>query len=276
MFPIMVFIRKKFIGNRLKTKPYSSIEKNSRFLTLLHAFKMKKFFGKKSQKGKDDNSNTPDTEESKLPPLNVLVMDGDRTHNWPAIFHGKNTSNNRPIHIYQASWNKVEVTTYPEYPIVHMQPLHTTKSYLATLEQEKAKKDKGGSIAYESKQSSYEQPTCDVKPHFLLIRNQPRGALPVTDCLNAFYGLMMANVPCMNSFQAVYMNLERPIMLGALRAIEKRVGHDKFPLINATYYSSERQMVIAPEMPAVIKIAHAHAGINFHYVLCFMFYIFYV
>merc|ERR1712228_114815 len=189
------------------------------------------------------------------PPLNVMVMDGDITHNWPAIFGNKKTKNNRPIHIYQASWNKIEVTTYPESAIVHMQPLHTIQSYQQQIAKEKAKQNDA---------STFNIPlqTVDIKPHFLLIRNQPRGALPVTDCLNAFYGLMMTNVPSMNPMQCVYMNLERPIMLSALRAIEKRVGHNKFPLINATYYSSERQMVIAPEMPAVIKIAHAHAGMG--------------
>eukprot|EP01084_Bolivina_argentea_P248483 415671_1 len=209
-------------------------------------------FGKKSK----DGSNNATQEESKLPPLNVMVMDGDRTHNWPALFDGKTTKDGRPIQLYQASWNKVEVTTYPEYAIVHMQPLHSTKSYKDSLAI-KELKDKNKGAAYINKMQSYQQPTVDIKPHFLLIRNQPRGALPVTDCLNAFYGLMMANIPSINSMKAVYMNLERPIMLGALQAIEKRVGHDKFPLINATYYSSERQMVIAPQMPAVIKIAHA-------------------
>eukprot|EP01084_Bolivina_argentea_P209830 357346_1 len=179
---------------------------------------MKKLFGKKSK-----NDTHSDEQESKLPPLNVLVMDGDRTHNWPALFYGKKTTDGHPIHIYQASWNKIELTTYPGSTIVHLQPLHTTKSYQPPDPQAKKKATPHVQVG-----QSYGQRTVDIKPHFLLIRNQPRGAIPVTNCLNAFYGLMMANVPSMNSMQAVYMNLERPIMLGALRAIEKRVGHDKF------------------------------------------------
>lgn len=191
-------------------------------------------------------------------------MDGDTTHNWPQLFHGKTARDGRPIHVYQASWNKVEVTTYPDTVMVHLQPLHTTKMHQQMVKAQEQSQQTKGSKKKEStipNVSSFLQQTCDVKPHFLLIRNQPRGAIPATDCLNAFYGLMMANIPSINSMQAVYMNLERPIMLGALREIENRVGHDKFPLINATYYSSERQMVIAPEMPAVIKIGHAHAGL---------------
>ena len=252
---IFKHIQSTKVRSQCKSENSTQFHQSKTLFKTLHP-EMKKLFGKKS-KTNDENKSQITDEECKLPPLNIMVMDGDRSHNWPSIFDGKKTRNNRPIHIYQASWNKVEVTTYPEGPMVHMQPLHTTESYKALLEQQ----DSNKGVAYQNMQQSYHQPTVDIKPHFLLIRNQPRGALPVTDCLNAFYGLMMSNVPCMNSFQAVYMNLERPIMLGALREIENRVGHDKFPLINATYYSSERQMVIAPEMPAVIKIAHAHAGI---------------
>jgi hypothetical protein len=49
-------------------------------------------------------------------------------------------------------------------------------------------------------------------------------------------------------------------MLGALREIRDRVGYKKFPLNEITYYSSSNTMIIAPEMPAVLKLSHAHAG----------------
>jgi hypothetical protein len=53
----------------------------------------------------------------------------------------------------------------------------------------------------------------------------------------------MANVPAVNSLLSEYMNLERPIMYGALKEIEQRVGHDKFPLVPINYYSSPSTMV---------------------------------
>lgn len=230
---------------------------------------MKRFFGIKPK----GNLQPTDDEESKLPPLNVLVMDGDRTHNWPQLFHGNKARDGRSLNVYQASWNKVEVTTYGDSPsdtaIVHLQPIHSTETHQQMVQFQKTQQKNTKEAVDIPPVSSFLQQTCDIKPHFLLIRNQPRGAIPATNCLNAFYGLMMANIPSINSLQAVYMNLERPIMLGALRSIEKRVGHDKFPLINATYYSSERQMVIAPEMPAVIKIGHAHAGLSPKF-MCFV------
>ena len=39
------------------------------------------------------------------------------------------------------------------------------------------------------------------------------------------------------------MNLERPIMFGALTEIANRLGRDKFPLIEQTYYSDDKMMV---------------------------------
>jgi len=104
--------------------------------------------------------------------------------------------------------------------------------------------------------------TLTVKPDFLLIRNQVRGPTPDSDMRNVLYGLMMANIPAMNSLSSEYMNLERPIMYGALDEIRKRVGRDKFPLIPQTYYSSNTQMIISGDFPSVIKISHAHRGMG--------------
>ena len=36
---------------------------------------------------------------------------------------------------------------------------------------------------------------------------------------------------------------ERPLMYGALKEIEQRLGHDNFPLIEQTYYSDDKMMV---------------------------------
>eukprot|EP01119_Soliformovum_irregulare_P012154 TRINITY_DN3143_c0_g1_i1.p1 TRINITY_DN3143_c0_g1~~TRINITY_DN3143_c0_g1_i1.p1 ORF type:complete len:290 (-),score=59.21 TRINITY_DN3143_c0_g1_i1:710-1579(-) len=101
-----------------------------------------------------------------------------------------------------------------------------------------------------------------IKPDFVLMRNQPRGPTPESDRRNVLYGLMMANVPSINSCFSEYMNLERPIMFGALQQVKKKLGHDKFPLIDQTYYSSHKQMIIAPEFPVIVKISHAHAGMG--------------
>ena len=73
---------------------------------------------------------------------------------------------------------------------------------------------------------------------------------------------MAANIPSINSWQAIYSNLERAIMFGGLRSIKDKYGYDAFPLIAATFYSHHRRMIISPDMPCIVKISHAHAGMG--------------
>jgi len=72
---------------------------------------------------------------------------------------------------------------------------------------------------------------------------------------------MMFDIPSINSLESMYMDLERPIMMGALRKISKKHG-DKFPLIPASYYAYHSQMSLSPQFPSVIKVSHAHAGMG--------------
>ncbi len=99
-----------------------------------------------------------------------------------------------------------------------------------------------------------------VRPDYVLQRNQCRGPSPSSDRRHVLYGLVMANVPAMNSTLSEYLQLERAVMLGALRDINERLGQDAFPLNEVSYYSSSAGMIISPELPAVLKISHAHAG----------------
>jgi len=52
-------------------------------------------------------------------------------------------------------------------------------------------------------------------------------------------------------------------MVGELRMVEARVGHDKFPLVPITFYDTpERIGVWDGQFPAIIKVSHAHAGMG--------------
>ena len=222
---------------------------------------------------KDEKKSNTDGDELEYPPkplakpkgpkiLNILVCDGDPTHNWPKLFENiklpwSNTSsslneskeekNEYKIHVYQCSWNKCDVTSYSDSCNVLIQPIHST------VKPEKYMSDIGFKDA---------AATIEFKPHFVIVRNQPRGAIPVTDCRNAMFGLMYANIPSINNWNAIYSNLERSIMFGGLKSIENKYGNKYFPLIDATYYSNYKRMIISPSMPAIIKMSHAHAGMG--------------
>jgi hypothetical protein len=52
-------------------------------------------------------------------------------------------------------------------------------------------------------------------------------------------------------------------MVGQLKAVEKRLGHAAFPLVPLSFYDTHESMVVYDGgYPAVIKVAHAHAGMG--------------
>lgn len=56
------------------------------------------------------------------------------------------------------------------------------------------------------------------------------------------------------------MQLERPIMFGALKQVQQRLGTDRFPLIEQNYYSHWSEVKFTPNYPIVVKVGHTHAG----------------
>ena len=95
------------------------------------------------------------------------------------------------------------------------------------------------------------------------------------DDRNKLYALKMANIPSVNSLHSCYMVLERPWMMSELkfvclfrpiiltwrarRKLQQRLGKDQFPLIDINFYSSSKNMAIAPPMPCVVKIGPYHS-----------------
>jgi len=98
-----------------------------------------------------------------------------------------------------------------------------------------------------------------VKVDMVLIRNVCY-SIHGTDHRNVLFGLMHAGIPAVNSLVSEYMQLERPLMFGALRSVQKRLGADRFPLIEQNYYSSWSEMKFTPNYPIVVKVGHTHAG----------------
>jgi hypothetical protein len=170
----------------------------------------------------------------------LVVFDGNSTHNWPELFAEKTTLDGVPLRVVQCSWNECSCTVYPDSGcLLTIAPVHETNG---------AKRPTTITIS---------------NPDFILVRNQPRGPTPVTDRRNTLYGLMLSGIPSINSLQQIYLDLERTTMVGELKAIEKRVGHDKFPLVPITFYDTpERIGVWDGNFPAIIKVSHAHAGMG--------------
>jgi hypothetical protein len=76
--------------------------------------------------------------------------------------------------------------------------------------------------------------------------------------------LIHSGVPCINSAKAFWYNeFEKPLMFSGLKAIQDRIGKDRFPLINQYYYSNYSSMGFIPgNYPQVVKVGHMDAGMG--------------
>ncbi|KAL6052270.1 Asparaginyl-tRNA synthetase, cytoplasmic (Asparagine--tRNA ligase) (AsnRS) [Balamuthia mandrillaris] len=167
----------------------------------------------------------------------VVLMDGNPGHEWGKIFADSTLADGTPVRLIQAAWNKVTVTVYDGKALMGIAPIYDSDNVDAPNE-------------------------VNVTPDFFVMRNQVRGPKPGGDFRHVLFGLMAGHVPAINSLESEYMNLERPIMFAALKGIEQRLGHDKFPLIPQNYYGTPDQMVISPDLPCIVKVSHAHAGMG--------------
>jgi len=107
-----------------------------------------------------------------------------------------------------------------------------------------------------------------VRPDFVLIRNFPRNIHGV-DYRNILIGLMYAKLPAVNSLESVFMAMERPLMYAELNSIRRRLGNDKFPVIDMNYYPNQMIHSVSPypydssttpSFPLVCKVGSTHAG----------------
>eukprot|EP01130_Rhizamoeba_saxonica_P001086 TRINITY_DN10958_c0_g1_i1.p1 TRINITY_DN10958_c0_g1~~TRINITY_DN10958_c0_g1_i1.p1 ORF type:complete len:390 (-),score=71.35 TRINITY_DN10958_c0_g1_i1:58-1227(-) len=167
----------------------------------------------------------------------IIVIDGNPLHNWVELFDECILADGTELEIVQGSWMDVAVVVHETTCYVTIGPVHSSVG-------------------------AVKPQTLTVVPDLVIIRNQPRGPTPVSDNRNALYGLLIARVPTMNSSQSIYMNLERPNMVGALRQVQSKLGKENFPLIPMSYYSTPSIMAVYDEWPCILKVSHAHAGMG--------------
>ncbi|CAH8581664.1 unnamed protein product [Heterobilharzia americana] len=73
-------------------------------------------------------------------------------------------------------------------------------------------------------------------------------------------GLMYGGTPCMNTLHAVYNMKNRPWLFAHLLMLRNRLGKETFPLISQTYHTSQKEMIVAPSFPVIVKVGHGHRG----------------
>ncbi|KAI7789541.1 synapsin-2 [Triplophysa rosa] len=99
-------------------------------------------------------------------------------------------------------------------------------------------------------------------PDFVLIRQHAFSMTDNEDFRNLIIGLQYAGIHSINSLESVYNLCDKPWAFARLISTFKKLGHEKFPLIEQTFYPNYKEMVTMPAFPVVVKIGHAHSGVG--------------
>uniref|UniRef100_A0A8C6KV50 Synapsin-1 n=1 Tax=Nothobranchius furzeri TaxID=105023 RepID=A0A8C6KV50_NOTFU len=100
------------------------------------------------------------------------------------------------------------------------------------------------------------------RPDFVLVRQHAFSMAQNEDFRNLIIGLQYAGIPSVNSLDSIYNLCDKPWAFSQLINYQKRLGADKFPLINQTFYPNYKDMITTPSFPVVVKIGHAHSGMG--------------
>uniref|UniRef100_A0A8C2CH53 Synapsin IIa n=1 Tax=Cyprinus carpio TaxID=7962 RepID=A0A8C2CH53_CYPCA len=100
------------------------------------------------------------------------------------------------------------------------------------------------------------------KPDFVLIRQHAYSMTENEDFRTLIIGLQYAGIPSINSLESIYNLCDKPWAFACLISTCKKLGQEKFPLIEQTFYPNYKEMVTMPAFPVVVKIGHAHSGVG--------------
>ncbi|ELU06331.1 hypothetical protein CAPTEDRAFT_158296 [Capitella teleta] len=174
----------------------------------------------------------------------LLVIDDQHT-DWSKYFKGRKIFGDWDIRIEQATFSEINLAAYTDSgTVVDIQVTRNGTKVVRSF-----------------------------KPDFVLVRQHVRDANE--NWKNIILGLQYGGIPSLNSLNSIFNFLEKPWVFAHLIQIQKRLGKDRFPLIEQSYYPNHKEMVsnlwlVTPKFPVVVKIGHAHSGmgkvkINNHY-----------
>uniref|UniRef100_A0A3Q3WGD4 Synapsin-1 n=1 Tax=Mola mola TaxID=94237 RepID=A0A3Q3WGD4_MOLML len=153
----------------------------------------------------------------------ILLVIDEPQHEWAKVFRGKKVLGDYDIKVEQAEFSEVNLI-------------------------------------------SHSNGTCNVdmsfRPDFVLVRQHAFSMAQNEDFRNLIIGLQYAGVPSVNSLDSIYNLCDKPWAFSQIINNQRRLGADKFPLIDQTFYPNYKDMITTPSFPVVVKIGHAHSGMG--------------
>uniref|UniRef100_A0AAR2JU79 Synapsin IIa n=1 Tax=Pygocentrus nattereri TaxID=42514 RepID=A0AAR2JU79_PYGNA len=175
------------------------------------------------------NTPVPTTKKFKI----LLVID-EPQQEWVKIFRGKKLQGDYDIKVEQAEFRDLNVVSHANGTCnVAMQVLRNGTKVVRSF-----------------------------KPDFVLIRQHAFSMTENADFRNLIIGLQYAGIPSINSLESIYNLCDKPWAFAQLISTHRRLGQEKFPLIEQTFYPNHKEMVTMPTFPVVVKIGHAYSGVG--------------
>ncbi|XP_037535740.1 synapsin-2b [Nematolebias whitei] len=156
----------------------------------------------------------------------ILLVIDEPQHEWAKVFRGKKVLGDYDIKVEQAEFSDINLVAHSNGTCnVDMQVI------------------RGGTKVARS-----------FRPDFILVRQHAFSMAQNEDFRNLIIGLQYAGIPSVNSLDSIYNLCDKPWAFSQLINYQKRLGADKFPLINQTFYPNYR------DMKRINKANMAHCG----------------
>ncbi|XP_077325287.1 synapsin-3 isoform X1 [Lithobates pipiens] len=168
-----------------------------------------------------------------LKPKILLVIDDAHT-DWAKYFRSKKVNKDYEIRVEQAEFSELNLAAYVNGGcMVDMQVIRNGTKVVRSF-----------------------------KPDFVLIRQHAYSMTLGEDFRSLIMGLQYGGVPSVNSLYSIYNFCSKPWVFSQLIKIFHRLGADKFPLVDQSFFPNHKQMLTTPSFPVVVKMGHAHAGMG--------------
>uniref|UniRef100_A0A8C6KV40 Synapsin-1 n=1 Tax=Nothobranchius furzeri TaxID=105023 RepID=A0A8C6KV40_NOTFU len=164
----------------------------------------------------------------------VLLVIDEPQHEWAKVFRGKKVLGDYDIKVEQAEFCDINLIAHSNGTVnVDVQVIRSGIKGVRSF-----------------------------RPDFVLVRQHAFSMAQNEDFRNLIIGLQYAGIPSVNSLDSIYNLCDKPWAFSQLINYQKRLGADKFPLINQTFYPNYKDMITTPSFPVVVKIGHAHSGMG--------------
>ncbi|TDH13731.1 hypothetical protein EPR50_G00037520 [Perca flavescens] len=164
----------------------------------------------------------------------ILLVIDEPQHEWAKVFRGKKVLGDYDIKVEQAEFSEVNLISHSNGTCnVDMQVIRSGTKVVRSF-----------------------------RPDFVLVRQHAFSMAQNEDFKNLIIGLQYAGIPSVNSLDSIYNLCDKPWAFSQLINNQKRLGSERIPLIDQTFYPNYKDMITSPSFPVVVKIGHAHSGMG--------------